>query len=40
MNGKGCIKWPDGKSYEGEYFEDKKHGEGKVTWADNKKYIG
>jgi len=28
MNGKGVTQWPDGKRYEGEYLDDKKHGYG------------
>lgn len=40
MNGKGIFKWPDGRSYEGEYKDDKKHGFGVLKWADGKKYEG
>lgn len=29
MHGKGKLQWPDGKSYEGEYLNDRKHGFGK-----------
>jgi MORN repeat len=25
MDGKGIHKWPDGRMYEGEYLNDKKH---------------
>jgi hypothetical protein len=28
MNGSGITSWPDGKKYEGEYLDDKKHGQG------------
>ena len=28
MHGRGIFKWPDGRSYEGEYQNDKKHGRG------------
>lgn len=28
MHGKGIIKWKDGKSYDGDYMDDKKHGKG------------
>lgn len=40
MHGKGLIKWKDGKSYDGEYFEDKKQGRGTFIWNDGRKYIG
>ena len=32
MNGKGIITWEDGRRYEGEYYNDKKHGYGVYTW--------
>ena len=32
MHGKGVYKWPDGRSYDGEYFNDKKN-------VMNSKYI-
>ncbi len=32
MDGRGNFVWPDGRSYEGEYLEDKKHGEGLFIW--------
>jgi hypothetical protein len=25
MHGKGIYTWKDGRKYEGEYYEDKKH---------------
>jgi hypothetical protein len=28
MHGKGTFKWADGRSYVGEYKDDKKHGYG------------
>lgn len=28
MNGKGVTQWADGKRYEGDYKDDKKHGFG------------
>ncbi len=40
MHGKGKITWPDGKSYTGDYEDDKKHGEGIFEWPDGRKYIG
>ena len=38
MDGKGHYVWTDGRSYEGEYLNDKKHGYGEYTWADGRKY--
>jgi len=35
MNGKGKYFWPDGRTHEGEYADDKKHGKGIYSW-----YIG
>ena len=40
MTGKGEYKWVDGRSYRGEYVNDKKHGYGEYTWADGRRYIG
>jgi hypothetical protein len=40
MHGSGKFNWPDGRVYEGAYFEDKKHGHGVFVWPDGKKYIG
>ena len=40
MHGKGKIKWTDGKSYVGEYEDDKKHGQGVFEWSDGRKYVG
>ena len=34
------YKWNDGRQYEGEYKNDKKHGFGMYEWADKRKYIG
>jgi hypothetical protein len=34
------FKWPDGRVYEGDYFNDKKHGNGKVSWPDGREYEG
>ena len=33
MHGKGTYTWPDGRKYEGQYFEDKKEGEGEYIWV-------
>jgi len=32
MDGYGVFYWPDGRSYEGEYLNDKKHGKGLFKW--------
>lgn len=40
MSGYGITTWIDGRIYEGEYLEDKKHGFGTFTWPDGRKYKG
>lgn len=40
MHGKGKYTWPDGRSYDGEYVNDKKEGKGIYTWADGRQYNG
>ena len=40
MQGNGVFTWTDGRRYEGEYFEDKKHGHGIFYWPDNRNYNG
>ena len=32
--------WPDGKSYTGEWLQNKMHGQGHLKWKDGKSYIG
>lgn len=32
MNGHGEYTWKDGRKYDGEYLNDKKHGFGVYTW--------
>ena len=39
MHGYGIISWPDGKFFEGEFYEDKKEGFG-VYYSNKKIYIG
>ena len=34
MEGKGIFNWSDGRKYEGEYLDDKKHGFGRFEWPD------
>ena len=32
MHGKGVYTWKDGRRYEGDYLNDKKHGLGVYIW--------
>ena len=36
MNGRGVYYWKDGRKYDGEYINDKKHGFGIYTWPDGR----
>ena len=40
MHGYGKYIWSDGKSYEGQYLDDKKHGYGVYSWPDGRVYKG
>ena len=40
MNGKGETVWNDNKRYNGDYLDDKKHGEGIFEWGNGKRYEG
>ena len=40
MHGQGSYKWADGRSYIGNYVNDKKHGVGKYIWPDGRYYEG
>ena len=40
MNGKGNLKWADGREYRGEFLDDKRDGYGEFTWKDGRKYKG
>ena len=40
MDGKGVFSWPDGRKYEGEYLENRKHGYGEFQWPDGSCYKG
>ena len=40
MDGIGVYTWQDGRSYRGEYKDDKKHGFGIYTWSDGRLYSG
>ena len=34
MHGYGTFKWIDGRQYQGDYLDDKKHGHGVFIWPD------
>ena len=40
MQGKGKMKWMDGKEYIGEFKDGKKDGLGKYKWNDGREYVG
>ena len=40
MHGKGAYKWPDGRTYTGNYIGDKREGMGEYVWPDGRKYNG
>ena len=40
MDGEGVHRWKDGRKYEGQYQNDKKHGYGVYTWSDGRQYDG
>lgn len=40
MDGIGVYTWQDGRKYEGEYKDDKKHGFGIYVWSDGRIYRG
>ena len=40
MDGNGKFTWEDGKTYIGDYVNDKKHGKGKLMWNNEKYYEG
>lgn len=40
MHGKGTFNWTDGRSYVGEYKEDKKCGYGEFFWQDGRYFKG
>ncbi|MDQ7825394.1 MAG: hypothetical protein RDV48_21515 [Candidatus Eremiobacteraeota bacterium] len=39
-NGKGVMKWSDGRKYEGALKDGKEHGKGVFTWKDGTRYEG
>ena len=40
MDGHGTEEWLDGKSYVGEFKKGRKHGEGTMTYPNQKQYKG
>jgi hypothetical protein len=40
MHGSGVFTWPDGRKYDGEYYDDMKSGKGIFYWPDGRKYNG
>jgi len=38
--GKGIQKWPDGRVYEGEWFQNLAHGKGKLIYPNGDVYYG
>ena len=40
MNGRGIYTWKDGRKYEGQYVNDKKHGYGVYVWPDGRSING
>ena len=40
MEGYGTYQWSDGRQYQGQYKDDKKHGFGVYSWTDGRQYEG
>merc|ERR1711970_645540 len=40
MGPSGTMQWPDGRVYEGDFLEGRKHGEGTHWWPDGRSYRG
>jgi hypothetical protein len=36
----GRLVWPDGRTYTGQFKDNKMHGLGVFTWPDGRKYEG
>ena len=36
LHGDGVFTWPDGRKYEGHYFENFRNGPGVYTWPDGR----
>lgn len=39
-NGKGVMRWADGRMYRGSFKDDQVHGDGVMSWPDGRKYVG
>jgi hypothetical protein len=39
-HGKGVLREPDGTTYEGDFVEDLRQGNGLMTWLDGMKFLG
>ena len=37
--GNGVLHYPDGKKYEGQWKDGKKHGQGTYSWPNGSKYF-
>ena len=40
MHGRGIFRWNDGRTYEGDFVNDRKEGQGVLVWKDGRKYDG
>ena len=40
MHGEGTFTWPDGRTYAGQFVNDRKEGHGVFTWSDGRTYEG
>ena len=39
MCGRGTLRYPDGKTYTGQFFNDKKEGNGVMIWPNGCQYM-
>lgn len=39
-HGQGMYRWPNGRTYVGEWFENQMHGEGVESWPNGSRYEG
>lgn len=40
IQGKGLYKWADGRTYDGDWLQNKMHGSGLFYWEDGRRYEG